>query len=139
MAELLEIYEQDENANQQFQCVEIYLPKRLKHLSELYDFLRNKVAQRLGVLVLDGLSIYEVDGVFRGLKQLWEERTLVIRILLPPAAEQPPMVLQGRIKDFGRELCVIAGDEEEIWISNYPQTVNVFKPLQIGRPEGVRE
>jgi len=139
MAGLLAIYEQEEEANQQFQCVEIYLPKRLKHLSELYDFLRNKVAQRLGALTLDGLSIYEVDGVFRGLKQLWEERTLVIRILLPPAAERPPIVLQGRIHDLGRELCVIAGDEEEIWISNYPQTVSVFKPMRVERPGGGRD
>jgi len=139
MPDLLEIYEQQETANYQFQCVEIYLPKRLKHLSELYDFLRNKVAQRLGALVLDGLSIYEVDGVFRGVKQLWEERPLVIRILLPPSAEQPLIVLQGRINDLGRELCVIAGDEEEIWISNYPQTVNVFKPTQSERPEGGRD
>lgn len=138
MPDLLEIYEQEGTAHLQFQCVEIYLPKRLKHLSELYDFLRNKVAQRLGVLVLDGLSIYEVDGVFRGAEQVWEERTLVIRILLPPSAEQPLIVLQGRISDFGRELCVIAGDEEEIWISNYPQTVNVFKPIQIERTEGER-
>ena len=130
MTGLLEIFEQPETANRQFQCVEIYLPKRLKHLSELYDFLRNKVAQRLRALVLDGLSIYEVDGVFRGAKQLWEERTLVIRILLPPTAEQPLIVLQGRINDLGRELGVVAGDEEEIWISNFAQTVTVFKPMQ---------
>src|SRR5436190_24036201 len=95
MPSLLDIVEQPETAKGQFQCVEIYLPKRLKHLSELYDFLRNKVTQRLGALVLEGLSIYEVDGVFRGAKQLWEERTLVIRILLPPSAEQPLIVLQG--------------------------------------------
>src|SRR5688500_11571146 len=120
MTSLLKIFEQPETENRKFQCVEIYLPKRLKHLSELYDFLRNNVAQRLGALVLDGLSIYEVDGVFRGAQQLWEERTLVIRILLPPTVEQPPLVLQGRIHDLGRELCVVAGDEEEIWIGNYP-------------------
>jgi hypothetical protein len=95
MPGLLEIYEQPPTANRQFQCVEIYLPKRLKHLSELYDFLRSKVAQRLGALVLDGLSIYEVDGVFRGAQQLWEERTLIIRILLQPSVEQPPIVLQA--------------------------------------------
>jgi hypothetical protein len=136
MPSLLNIVEQPETAKGQFQCVEIYLPKRLKHLSELYDFLRNKVTQRLGALVLEGLSIYEVDGVFRGAKQLWEERTLVIRILLPPAAEQPLIVLQGRINDLGRELCVVAGDEEEIWISNYSQTVTVFKPTQVGQAEG---
>jgi hypothetical protein len=76
-----------------------------------------------------------VDGVFRGATQLWEERTLVIRILLPPAIEQPQIVLQGRIHDLGRELCVVAGDEEEIWISNYPQNVGVFKPTQVERAE----
>lgn len=47
MSGLLDIIEQGESARRPFQCVEIYLPKRLKHLSELYDFLRNKVAQRL--------------------------------------------------------------------------------------------
>src|SRR5262245_11234048 len=104
---LLPIFEQRESGQRPFQCMEIYLPKRLKHLSELYDFLRAKVAQRVGALVLDGLSIYEVDGVFKGGRQVWEERTLVIRILLSPSAEQPPMVLQGRINDLGRELCVV--------------------------------
>jgi hypothetical protein len=133
---LLPIFEQRETGSRPFQCMEIYLPKRLKHLSELYDFLRSKVAQRLGALVLDGLSIYEVDGVFRGGRQVWEERTLVIRILLQPSAEQPLMVLQGRINDLGRELCVVAGDEEEIWISNYPLTVMVFKPTQVAPAEG---
>src|SRR5215216_5281582 len=102
---LLPIFEQREPSQGPFQCMEIYLPKRLKHLSELYDFLRAKVAQRVDALVLDGLSIYEVDGVFKGGRQVWEERTLVVRILLPPSAEQPQMVLQGRINDLGRELC----------------------------------
>src|SRR5688572_29431409 len=119
MSGLLQVFEAGEAGQRQFQCVEIYLPKRLRHLSELYDFLRNKIEQRLGALLVDGLSVYEVDGVFRGERQLWEERTLVIRILLPPTVEQPQIVLQGRIHDLGRELCVVAGDEEEIWISNY--------------------
>jgi hypothetical protein len=138
MPGILEVFEQAETAAWPFQCVEIYLPKRLRHLSELYDFLRSKVAQHLGALVLDGLSIYEVDGVFRGARQLWEERTLVIRILLPPSVEQPLIVLQGRINDLGRELCVVAGDEEEIWISSYPQTVAVFKPTQVQQVEESR-
>lgn len=135
MGKLLHVFEAEDSTPRQFQCVEIYLPKRLKHLSELYDFLRKKVEQRLGGLMVDGLSVYEVDGVFRGERQLWEERTLVIRILLPPAVEQPLIVLQGRIHDLGRELCVVAGDEEEIWISNYPQCVSVFKPTQVERAE----
>jgi outer membrane protein assembly factor BamB len=53
-----------------------------------------------------------------------------------PSAEQPLLVLQGRINDLGRELCVVAGDEEEIWISNYPVTVMVFKPTLVAPAEG---
>jgi hypothetical protein len=136
MPGLLNIVELPETTARPFRCVEIYLPKRLKHLSELYAFLRNKVTQRLADLVLDGLSIYEVDGVFRGSRQIWEERTLVIRILLPPLAEQPLVVLEGRIQDLGRELCLVAGDEEEIWICSYPQNVSVFKPTQVEQVEG---
>jgi hypothetical protein len=135
MGALLNVVESPDSAHRQFQCVEIYLPKRLKHLSELYDFLRNKIEQRLGALMVDGLSVYEVDGVFRGASQLWEERTLVIRILLPPTIEQPQIVLEGRIHDLGRELCVVAGDEEEIWISSYPQSVSMYKPTQIDQAE----
>src|SRR5690349_18628705 len=112
MGRLLPIYETADDCSRQFECVEIYLPKRLKHLSELYGFLRSKIEQRVGAIVIDGLSVYEVDGVFRGAKQLWEERTLVIRIMLPPSVEQPKRVLEGRIHDLGRELCVVAGDEE---------------------------
>jgi hypothetical protein len=136
MPDLLNIIERPQPADSQYECVEIYLPKRLRHLSELYDFLREKVEQRVGAILLEGFSIYEVDGVFHGAKQLWEERTLVIRTLLPPSVELPAVVLQGRINELGRDLCMVAGDEEEIWISNYPQTVTVFKPAQVERAEG---
>ena len=47
-------------------CVEIYLPKNLKHLSELYSLLSDCVGERRGRVALEGFSIYEVDGVFRG-------------------------------------------------------------------------
>jgi len=53
-----------------------------------------------------------------------------------PLAEQPLVVLEGRIHDLGRELCLVAGDEEEIWICSYPQNVAVFKPTQVERVEG---
>jgi len=58
----------------QVDCVEVYLPKSIQFLSELYQLLRDKTTNRLGSLVLDGFSIYEVDGVFRG-ETLWEQRT----------------------------------------------------------------
>jgi hypothetical protein len=65
-------------AGRTIDCVEIYLPKSIEFLSEIYQLLRDKVKNRLGGVVLDGFSIYEADGVFHG-EVLWEQRTLVIR------------------------------------------------------------
>jgi hypothetical protein len=110
-------------------CVEIYLPKRLKHLSELYSFLRDCVGEGGGGIVLEGFSIYEVDGVFRGATNpVWEERTLVIRILFPRHPETPVLNLRARISDLGREILRIAGTEEEIWICDFAQGVSIFRP-----------
>src|SRR5260370_16893784 len=94
---LLNIYETPPEVNQ-LDCVEVYLPKRLKHLSELYAYLRAKVTDRLGAIVLDGFSIYEVDGVFHGEEKLWEERSLAIPILSPRSAEAPRAVSDARIR-----------------------------------------
>jgi hypothetical protein len=47
-------------------CVEVYLPKTIQFLSQLYQMLRDKTTNRWGNVVLDGFSIYEVDGVFTG-------------------------------------------------------------------------
>jgi hypothetical protein len=111
--------------HKQIDCVEIYIPKRLEYLSPLYAFLKARVTQRLGSLVLDGFSIYEVDGVFHG-KQLWQERSMVIRILFIRPVESNVVV---KIKDLGRQIAkTIATEEEEIWICYYPQTVAIFRP-----------
>ena len=64
----------------QIDCVEVYVPKTIEFLSELYRMLRDKTMNRFGDLVLDGFSTYEVDGVFYG-EKVWEQRTLVLRIL----------------------------------------------------------
>lgn len=66
MARRQKIREQPPPQSSQFDCVEIYLPKRLKHLSEVYSFLRDRVNSRLTDVELKGFSIYEVDGVFSG-------------------------------------------------------------------------
>jgi hypothetical protein len=114
----------------QVDCIEIYLPKSLEFLSELYRFLREKVTQRLGLVVLDGFSIYEVDGVFRG-EQFWEQRTLVIRLLLVRPVLTPDLVVEGLINDLGREIVLqVARREEEIWICHYPQNLMIFRGLQ---------
>ncbi len=77
----LQLTEQPIGNRKQVDCVEIYLPKSIEFLSELYRFLREKVTNRLEQPVLDGFSVYEVDGAFQG-EQFWEQRTLVIRLMI---------------------------------------------------------
>ena len=113
----------------QYDCVEIYLPKRLKHLSEIYRFLRERVASRLTDVVLKGFSIYEVDGVFSG-EAMWEERTLVIRILFPRPANYPQLTVQAAVNELGRDIVrSVARDEEAVWICYYEQIVTVFRSM----------
>src|SRR5947207_13356176 len=89
--------------HKQIDCVEIYLPKSIEFLSELYQMLRDKTRNRLGNVVLDGFSIYEVDGVFQG-EAMWEQRTLVIRILFIRKAATPTNLLEATILELGREI-----------------------------------
>jgi hypothetical protein len=114
----------------QVDCVEIYLPKSIEFLSELYRMLRDKTVNRLGSVVLDGFSIYEVDGVFHG-EVLWEQRTLVIRILFIRKASTPPDLLEATILGLGREIAMqVAVREEQIWICHYAQNLRVFTGLK---------
>jgi triacylglycerol esterase/lipase EstA (alpha/beta hydrolase family) len=103
------------------------MPKTLKHLAELYDLLREMVNIRSGYIVLEGFSVYEVDGVFRGKKgKIWEERTLVIRLLLPFS---PDEANDHRITDIGLEIAAkVAPHEEQIWITSYAMNVTAFWP-----------
>lgn len=111
-------------------CVEIYLPKSIEFLSELYQMLRDKTRNRLGSIVLDGFSIYEVDGVFHG-EMLWEQRTLVIRLLLIRKTETPADLLEGTIFELGREIAnKVAVHEEQIWICHYAQNLRIFTGLK---------
>ncbi len=116
-------------------CVEIYMPKRLKHLSEIYAYLRQKIQTRVGgELALEGFSIYEVDGVFRGKNdQVWEERSLVIRINFLRPLETPRPMLRAKISDLGADISEIAKTEEEIWICSYQQSVSIFRPAPVAR------
>ncbi len=114
----------------QVDCVEIYLPKSIEFRSELYQMLRDKTRNRLGSVVLDGFSIYEVDGVFYG-ETLWEQRTLVIRILLVRKAGTPLDLLDVTVLELGREIATkVAVREEQIWICHYAQNLRVFTGLQ---------
>jgi hypothetical protein len=115
----------------QIDCVEVYLPKSLEFLSELYQMLREMVKHPLGPLVVDGFSIYEADGVFRGEKTLWEQRTLVIRIPFIRSASAPAEAVDAIIVDLGREIATkVAVGEEQIWICHYAQNLRIFEGLK---------
>jgi hypothetical protein len=126
---LLPVIEEPPGTRKQIDCVEIYLPKSIEFLSELYRLLHEMVSNRFSPLALNGFSIYEVDGVFRG-ETLWEQRTLVIRLMFIRSAGQSPQLLRARISLLGREIANVAGKEEEIWICDYPQNLTVFTGLK---------
>jgi hypothetical protein len=114
------------------ECVEIYVPKKLEYLSELYKFLQTKLTDRRDGIPqespIDGFSIYEVDGAFYG-EEIYQERTFVIRILFTRATDDDQESIQRRIHHLGGEIarCVTL-NEEELWICHYPQGVVIFRP-----------
>jgi hypothetical protein len=112
-------------------CVEIYLPKKIEILSGLYQMLREKTTNRLGSVVLNGFSIYEADGVFWGVEKLWEERTLVVRILFIRKVDTPADLLETNVFELGREIAAkVAVSEEQIWICHYAQSLRIFMGLK---------
>ena len=129
MPALLQIREGPPPERREVHCIEIYLPKRLKHLSELYEFLRARTTEPISEIALEGFSIYEVDGVFRGQKELAEERSLVIRILFV-RGDAPG--IEAKIKALGRQIAdTVATTEEEIWIAQYSHIVAIFRPTKL--------
>jgi len=65
----------------EIEILEIYVPARLEYLSDLYVWLREQLYNHPKPL-LRGFSIYEVNGGFRDDAEVFEERTVVIRIVL---------------------------------------------------------
>jgi len=119
-------------SERRFECVEIYVPKKLEHLSELYNYLRKKLADRkAGIeqeVPIDGFSLYEVDGAFYG-ADLYQERTVVVRILMSKAEGADEGEMQRKINSLGREVAeTVAIAEEELWIAHYPQGILILKP-----------
>ncbi|MGE3317502.1 MAG: hypothetical protein AB7O26_20505 [Planctomycetaceae bacterium] len=116
------------------ECVEIYVPKNLEHLSELYNYLRRKLGERRdGVpqpVPIDGFSMYEVDGAFYS-DRIYQERTIVIRILFRRDPADDAESVREKIQSLGAEIAsTVAITEEEIWICHYPQGVVIFRSEQ---------
>ena len=62
---------------------------------------------------------------------MWEQRTLVIRLLLIRKAATPLDLLDATVFEFGREIATkVAIGEEQIWICHYPQSLRIFTGLQ---------
>lgn len=119
--------------SQSVECVEIYIPKKLEHLSEVFNYLRQKIVDRSkGVadsVTIDGFSLYEVDGAFLG-RTIYQERTLVVRILFARDPDEDASVIQQKILELGRDIATaVAMAEEELWVCHYPQSVVVFRPM----------
>jgi hypothetical protein len=119
--------------SQSVECVEIYIPKKLEHLSEVFNFLRQKLVERsqgrTDSVTIDGFSLYEVDGAFLG-RTIYQERTLVVRILFARETSDEAAAIQRKILELGRDLATaVALSEEELWVCHYPQSVVVFRPL----------
>jgi hypothetical protein len=55
----LPIFDPGPGEKKALDCVEIYLPKRLRFLSRLYRFLRRSVKYRTGQITLDGFTVFE--------------------------------------------------------------------------------
>jgi hypothetical protein len=110
--------------------VEVYLPKRLSDLSELYRFLRESVANRTGPVVLDGFTIYEGDGAFWD-NGLFEERSLVLRLHWM-AGDGGEAETRQRIEKLGRILAdEITPQQHQIWITASTGTLDVFEGARL--------
>jgi hypothetical protein len=119
--------------SQSVECVEIYIPKKLEHLSEVFNYLRQKIVERsegrTDSVTIDGFSLYEVDGAFLG-RTIYQERTLVVRILFARETSDEAAAIQRKILELGRDIATaVALEEEELWVCHYPQSVVVFRPL----------
>jgi hypothetical protein len=119
--------------SQSVECVEIYIPKKLEHLSKVFNYLQQKLTerseQRTDSVTIDGFSLYEVDGAFLG-HTIYQERTLVVRILFARETTEESAAIQNKILELGRDIATaVALEEEELWVCHYPQSVMVFRPL----------
>lgn len=101
-------------ARQDVEMVEIYVPRRLEYLSELYQWLREQLED--GSL-LKGFSLYEVSGAYVGTR-IFTEQTMVVRLIFDLVeAELERISHEQRIDDIADAILGITGtEEEEVWL-----------------------
>jgi hypothetical protein len=94
------------------------VPNNLENASKLYSFLQTKLNDReRGIaqeVTIDGFSLYEVDEAFYG-HEVYQERTIVIRIHFKREASEDNESLAHRIQVLGHEVAAsMAMNEEEL-------------------------
>jgi hypothetical protein len=127
--------ESSRSALREYDCVELYLPKRLAYLSGLYAYLHSRLQepgdQQARAFVLDGFSIYEVDGAWRDQATeapVSDERTLVIRVLVQHNEESDPEAFRRKISELAQDVAALAADEKAIFISYHRQCAFTYFP-----------
>jgi len=115
-----------------FECVEIYVPKKLENVSALYTFLGTKLRDRRSGakqhVPIDGFSLYEVDGAFYG-EEIYQERTIVVRILFKRVASDDDATIEKKVGALGSDVAAsVAITEEEFWICHYRQGAIIYRP-----------
>lgn len=102
--------------------LEIYVPGRLAYLSGLYQWLERELRSPRSRALLHGFSIYDVNGAFRGRKRIYEERTLVVRLVFDiDAVSRERLSREERISEISRAIIRLTrGREETIWMLRCP-------------------
>lgn len=117
------------------EVLEAYVPARLEYLARLYEWLQAQLYSHPRPL-LRGFSIYEVNGAFRGQQTVYEERTLVVRVIFDaPARTRARRLVQdalerslgAKVEELARALlrelrAITGGKEEELWVIRVPGT-----------------
>ncbi len=116
------------------ECIEIYVPKNLRVTSALYEFLVGRLesdpafSESLGEPTITGFSLYEADGAFRGQNRIYEERTIIVRLLIIRAQKLSDGNFESQIKTLARNIAKdVLNSEEEVLVSHYSQQVKLLR------------
>lgn len=105
------------------EIIEAYVPARVEYLANLYVWLRQELYSHPKPL-LQGFSIYEVNGAFRGTREVYQERTIVIRIVFDAPQEDDDgeaRAYEARIREVvGRMKRITEDREEKLWLIRIP-------------------
>ena len=99
------------------EVVEIYLPRRLEYLSELYRWLKAQLVSPGYKSLFKGFSLYEVSGAYVGTR-LFTEQTVVVRLIFDVSSGRLERVShEARMDDIADSILrMTGGREEEVWL-----------------------